>query len=67
MPIKIDIFDPRTQKQIQQREGGSKNPFQIPRDAERHAAQAAMIQQRGVSKEPIIVIKSADGYELVEG
>jgi hypothetical protein len=67
LPITLDIFDQPTQQQIRKREGGSKNPFQVPRDAERHAAQAALIKQQGVSGEPIIVIKSANGYELVEG
>jgi len=67
LPITIDVFTPATQEQIRKREGGSKNPNQVPRDAERHAAQAAKIQQQGVSGEPIIVIKQPDGYALVEG
>jgi hypothetical protein len=67
LPITIDVFTPRTQEQIRKREGGSKNPNQVPRDAERHATQAAKIQQQGVSGEPIIVVKKPDGYELWEG
>ena len=67
LPITLDIFTSATQQQIRKREGGSKNPNQVPRDAERHAAQAAKIQQQGVSGEPIIVIKMPDGYALVEG
>ena len=67
LPITLDIFTPKTQEQILKREGGSKNPNQVPRDAERHAAQAAKIQHQGISKEPIIVLKRPDGYELWEG
>jgi hypothetical protein len=67
LPITLDIFTPNTQEQIRRREGGSKNPFQVPRDTERHAAQAAKIQQQGVSGEPIIVLKKPDGYDLWEG
>ena len=67
LPITIDIFTPDTQQQIRKREGGSSNPFQVPRDAERHAAQAAKIKQQGVSGEPIIVLNRPNGYELWEG
>jgi hypothetical protein len=67
LPITLDIFTPKTQEQIRKREGGSKNPNQVPRDAERHATQAAMLQKQGISGEPIIVMKKPDGYDLVEG
>jgi len=67
LPITLRIFDAETQRKIQQRAGGTKNPYQVPNDAERHATQAAMIQQQGVSREPIIVIKTAQGYDLLEG
>lgn len=67
LPIKLDIFDAETQRKIKQRAGGSQNPYSVPNDAERHATQAAMIKQQGVSKEPIIVIKTPQGYDLLEG
>jgi hypothetical protein len=67
LPITLDIFTPATQQQINKREGGSKNPFQVPRDTERHATQASIIQKQGVSGEPVIVLKKPDGYDLVEG
>jgi hypothetical protein len=67
LPITVDIFTPKTQELIKKREGGSRNPFQVPRDAERHATQAAIIQQQGVSGEPVIMLKKPDGYDLVEG
>ena len=67
LPITLDIFTPKTQQMIQSREGGSSNPFQVPRDAERHAQQLKMIQQQGVRTEPIIVAKLNNGYDLIEG
>lgn len=67
LPITMDIFTPKTQRMIQSREGGSSNPFEVPRDAERHAQQLKMIQQQGVSAEPIIVAKLSNGYDLIEG
>lgn len=67
LPITFDIFTPKTQRMLASREGGSSNPFQVPRDAERHAQQSQMIQQKGVSAEPIIVAKLSNGYDLIEG
>jgi GNAT superfamily N-acetyltransferase len=67
LPITLDIFTPKTQRMIKQREGGSSNPYQVPRDAERHAQQLKMIQQQGVRTEPIIVAKLDNGYDLIEG
>jgi GNAT superfamily N-acetyltransferase len=67
LPITFDIFTPKTQRMLASREGGSSNPFQVPRDAERHAQQSQMIQQKGVSVEPIIVAKLSNGYDLIEG
>ena len=67
LPIALDIFTPKTQRMIKQREGGRSNPNQVPRDAQRHALQQRMIQQKGVSPEPIIVAKLSNGYDLIEG
>jgi len=67
LPITLDIFTPKTQRMIKEREGGSSNPYQVPKDAERHALQQKMIQQKGVSQEPIIVAKLSNGYDLIEG
>jgi hypothetical protein len=67
LPITMDIFTPKTQRMIKEREGGSSNPYQVPKDAERHALQQKMIQQKGVSQEPIIVAKLSNGYDLIEG
>jgi len=67
LPITLDIFTPKTQRMIKEREGGSSNPYQVPKDTERHALQQKMIQQKGVSQEPIIVAKLSNGYDLIEG
>ncbi len=67
LEITLDIFDPETQQRIKQREGGTSNPFGVPKDKERHAQQQKMLQQQGISKEPIIVAKTPQGYELIEG
>ena len=67
LPITFGIFTPKTQQMLTSREGGSANPYKVPKDAERHAQQLKMIQQNGVSKEPIIVAKLPNGYDLIEG
>jgi hypothetical protein len=67
LPITLDIFTLKTQRMILSREGGSANPFKVPKDAKRHAQQLKMIQQNGVSEEPIIVAKLSNGYDLIEG
>ena len=67
LPITMDIFTPKTQRMLVSREGGSSNPYGVPKDAERHAQQLKMIQQQGVRTEPIIVAKLTNGYDLIEG
>jgi len=66
--ITLDVFNTKTQQQIKARAGGSVNPYGVPKDAERHSTQQAMIQTQGVSQEPIIVFDHGDGkLELMEG
>ena len=73
MKFTMDMWEPKTLKRLQARAGGntkSADPdVHIPaNDAERHATQAALAQkQGGVRKEPVILIKTAQGYELLEG
>ena len=67
LAITVDIFTPETQQKIKSRKGGTANPWGVPNDAQRHATQQAMIQKQGISKEPIIVIKKPNGYDLMEG
>ena len=65
--LTFDSFSKDTQEAMKKRDMGKSNPHQVPKDIERHQTQAALLQQRGVSKEPIIVIKKSDGYDLWEG
>ena len=67
LEITLDIFDPETQQRIKQRVGGTANPMGVYNDAERHATAQQLLQQKGISKEPIIVVKTPQGYELIEG
>jgi hypothetical protein len=69
MKFTMDMFDPKTKQLLIGRAGGSSDlGMGIPKDKERHATQASLAQQQGgVSKEPVLLIKSANGYELLEG
>ena len=69
MKFTMDMFDPMTKQRLIGRAGGKSDlGMQIPRDAERHATQAALAQQQGgVRKEPVLLIKMPNGYELLEG
>ena len=73
MQFTMDMWEPKTLKRLQARAGGnskSADPdVHIPaNDAERHATQAALAkQQGGVRKEPVILLKTTQGYELLEG
>jgi hypothetical protein len=69
MKFTMDMFDPKTKQLLIGRAGGSSDlGMGIPRDKERHATQATLAQQQGgVRKEPVLLIKSANGYELLEG
>jgi hypothetical protein len=67
LDITLGIFTPDSQRRIKERAGGSLNPYSVPKDAERHATQSALIQKQGVSKEPIVVFTRPNGYELAEG
>jgi ParB-like nuclease domain len=59
---------PDTQQQLRVRAGGAANPYNVPRDAERHAKQAELAKtQGGIRKEPIIGIMTTKGFELLEG
>jgi 5'(3')-deoxyribonucleotidase len=63
----MDMFEPWTQGELKNRAGGAVKDV-VARDAERHATQATLAQQQGgVRKEPVILIKHPEGYELQEG
>lgn len=66
--FKMEKLHPDTQRRINIRAGGSANPMKVPKDAERHATQAALAQQQGgVRKEPVIGKMTPQGFELIEG
>ena len=69
MQFTMDMFEPMTKQRLIGRAGGSSDlGMGIPRDKERHATQAALAQQHGgVRKEPVLLIKTDKGYELLEG
>ena len=68
MKFTMDMFQPLTKQKLIGRAGGTSDlGMGIPKDKERHATQAALIQKSGVSKEPAILIKTPQGYELLEG
>ena len=67
LPITFESFTPDTQRRFKERKMGEVNPYGVHKDAQRHATQQAMITQRGVSPEPIIVVVKPDGLELIEG
>lgn len=67
-PFQFDKLHPDTQRRIQSRAEGTLNPYNVPRDAERHFTQAKLIQQHGgVSNEPVIGILKPQGFDLIEG
>ena len=69
MQFTMDMFEPMTKQRLIGRAGGSSDlGMGIPKDKERHATQAVLAQQQGgVRKEPVLLIKSSKGYELLEG
>ena len=65
--ITMDMFTSRTKSNLIDR-ANDKNKSWVPRDSDRHATQSRLIQhQGGISKEPIILLKTSQGYELIEG
>ena len=67
LPLSLDKFDANTQRKMADRQGGQANPYGVPNDAERHELQKQMIQQRGVSPEPVILRNTPGGYDAIEG
>ena len=73
MKFTMSMWEPKTLKRLQARAGGKQDAadpdVHIPaRDAERHTTQASLAkQQGGVRKEPVILLKTSQGYELMEG
>jgi len=69
MKFTLDMFEPNSKRKLIGRAGGhSDMGMGIHRDKERHTTQAQLArQQGGVRKEPVILVKTDQGYELVEG
>jgi hypothetical protein len=69
MKFTMNMFEPMTKERLIGRAGGhSDMGLDVPRDKERHATQATLAQQQGgVRKEPVLLINTAKGYELLEG
>ena len=69
MKFTMDMFEPNSKRKLIGRAGGSSDlGMGIPKDKERHATQASLAQQQGgVRKEPVLLIKMPNGYELLEG
>jgi len=67
LPITMEIFSQKTQNKLKERIGGNIQK-DVTGDAERHQTQQDLIRNKGVSQEPIIILKTKDGrYELAEG
>jgi len=69
LSLTFDSFGEDTKRTMKIRGMGKLNPNLNwgSNDAERHQTQLSLIQKRGISKQPIIVIKKSDGYDLWEG
>ena len=65
----MGILNPWTVDKLHRRWAGKSDAgIGVTNDAARHATQHALIkQQGGISKEPVILVKKPDGYELEEG
>lgn len=74
MKFTMDMWEPKTKQRLIARAGGKPTEL-VPstmapnmKDAERHTTQAALAkQQGGIRKEPVILLKTSQGYELLEG
>lgn len=63
----MDMWARQTANQLERRAGGRVSKT-VPRDLERHATQANLIQQTGgISSEPVIMLDTSEGFVLLEG
>lgn len=65
----MDMWEPETKERLVGRLDDSDfgQNMGIPKDKERHATQAKLLKQTGISAEPIIMLSTNRGYELFEG
>jgi len=66
LTITLNVFEPKTRKKLEARMRGEDIGFQIPKDVERHEIQQKLLTA-GPSQEPIIVLATPQGYDLIEG
>lgn len=62
-----DRWDKKTKDNLLTRMNSVRPYINVPRDQQRHSTQSRLLAKRGISREPVIIIKTRDGYELVEG
>lgn len=67
MKFTVDMFNEVTKQILVSRTGG-KIDSEVPNDAERHSKQYELAQREGgVRKEPVLLVKTDNGYILLEG
>jgi len=65
--FKFGIWEPQTEEKLRERIGGPAVDY-VPNDEQRHQTQARLAaQQGGIRSEPVIIIETPQGYDLVEG
>jgi hypothetical protein len=65
--FKMGIWEPQTEEKLRERMGTSAVSW-VPNDEKRHQTQAKLASQEGgIRREPVIIIDTPQGYDLVEG
>lgn len=65
--FKLGIWEPQTEEKLRERINTSAVDY-VPKDEQRHQTQARLAaQQGGIRKEPVIIIETPEGYDLIEG
>lgn len=65
--FKMGIWEPQTEEKLRERMGTSAVSW-VPNDEQRHQTQAKLAaQEGGIRREPVIIINTSQGYDLVEG
>jgi hypothetical protein len=61
----MEMFDKNTQDRLNERIDNLKKGIEadwIPKDMERHQKQQELMQSRGLSQEPIVIVESPEEY-----
>ncbi len=71
LDFNMDMIDKNTLLLFGKRQEGEVNPFNIPKDSERHQTQADLIKGKNpndiIVREPVILFRHGKKYELIEG